>query len=158
MVNFPIFTPDFHIIVLLLVGPELVAHWLHPVQNEFLCSASWFGCCLFTLASSAAVVVHVSIIPCCTLSWQRHCLQRFQPWECRLVSWHVAAYLASPSLSLSFEMKEEAVPWAIFTDAVSLQNCTHIGVLDTLDGDDDDDILAYCLGLFQELLLINSLI
>ena len=26
------------------------------------------------------------------------------------------------------------------------------------DGDNDDDILAYCLGLFQELLLINSLI
>lgn len=116
MVNFHIFTPDFHIIVLLLVGPELVAHWLHPVHNEFLCSVLWFGCCLFTLVGSAAVVVHVSIIPCCTLSWQRRCLQCFQPWECRLVSWHVAAYLASPSLSLSFEMKEEAVPWAIFTD------------------------------------------
>ena len=169
MVNFLIFTPDFHIIALVLVGPELVAHWLHPVQNECPCSASWFGRCLFTLAGSAAVVVRVRIIPCCTLCWQRRCLQCLQPWECRLVSWHAAAYLASPSLSPSFEMKEEAVPWAIFTDAVSLQNRTHIFFLCFLvgagaavdlqdDGDNDDDILAYCLGLFQELLLINSLI
>lgn len=48
----------------------------------------------------------LSTIPRCGLAWKRHCLPLFQLCKCRLLSWHAATYLASPSLSLSSVMKE----------------------------------------------------
>lgn len=103
MANFCIFTHNFHKIMLLFFyESELVPH---PAQNKCCCSGPWISVvCSFP----AAVAVHVSTIPCCTIAWQRRCLQLFQPWKCRLVSWHVSTYLASLSLSLSFVMKESS--------------------------------------------------
>ncbi len=101
MVHFCIFTLNFHKIMPLF----------DLVQSKINVAVAVHESVLFV--HSAAVVVRVSAIPCCTIAWQRHCLQLFQPWKCSLVSWHVATYLASLSLSLSFVINESS-PVSLF--------------------------------------------
>lgn len=98
---------------------ELLPQRLHPAWHNCFCSASWI-CVVSTFGPSRLqVVVHVSTIPRRIAAWQRHCLLLLQPWESRLVSWHVVTYLASLSLSLSFVMKESC-PMSTCTDFFSV--------------------------------------
>lgn len=78
--------------------------WPNAAQSKCCCGCSWVS--VFAHFGSAAAAGRVSTIPCCTFAWQKNCPQFFQACKWRLVNWHVAASLASLSLSWSFVMKE----------------------------------------------------